>query len=73
MRVLPAALLVLGLLTHARGTVHAQSALRRSAAIQHVGLVERGELLVGVGATYESNVARPLVAVVGNCLRRCRP
>jgi hypothetical protein len=69
MRVLPAVLLVLGLLTPAGATVHAQNALRRSAAIQPVGLVARGDLLIGIGATYESNVARPLVAVVGDLWR----
>ncbi|UCF20096.1 MAG: hypothetical protein JSU87_01425 [Gemmatimonadota bacterium] len=66
MRVLPAALLVLGFFSQTVGTAHGQSALRRTAAIQPVGLARKGDLLLGVGAAYESNVSRPLVAVFGD-------
>lgn len=45
---------------------HAQSALRRSPPVQHVAGMRRGELLIGLGASYAPNVRFTLLDLEGD-------
>jgi len=66
----PRALQVMALatafLSAGAGISSAQAPLRRGAPVQPVALVERGDLLVGVGAAYEANVRAPLITAAGD-------
>lgn len=60
---------LLALATLAAGvtTAHsAQTSLRRAASVQPVAQVARGDVLLGLGAAYESAVRAPLIAAAGD-------
>ncbi|MBI4513890.1 MAG: hypothetical protein HY702_07245 [Gemmatimonadetes bacterium] len=50
-------------------TAPAQSHLRRSPPVQHAASAKRGDLLVGLGAAYASNVRVPLLDIDGDLTR----